>query len=69
MQNLDPDKTHVYDEISISMMQICTKSVCKSLQLIFNQCKWKKNSSVPVFIKKTMFLQYHLIHTQVLLKI
>ena len=47
-----------YDKISIRMIKIC-KSVCKTLELIFNQCintgsfplEWKKSNVVP-FHKK-----------------
>ena len=38
MQNLDPNKAHGHDKISIHMTKICGKSICKPLQLIFSQC-------------------------------
>ena len=38
MQNLDPDKAHDHDKISIRMTEICSKSICKPVQLILNQC-------------------------------
>ena len=56
MQNLDPNKAHGHDKISIRMIKICGKSICKPLQLIFNQCidtgyfplEWKKANIVPI---------------------
>ena len=36
IQNLDPNKTHGHDEISIRIIKICGKSICKLLNLIFN---------------------------------
>ena len=59
MQNLDPNKAHGHDKISIRMMKICGKSICKPLQLIFNQCidtgafplEWKKANVVPIHKK------------------
>ena len=38
MQNLDPNKTHGHYKISTRMVKICGRSICKLLQLIFNQC-------------------------------
>ena len=38
IRNLDPNKVHGHDKISINMIKICSKSVCKPLQLIFSQC-------------------------------
>ena len=38
IQNLDPNKAHGHDKISIRMIKICGKSICKPLQLIFSQC-------------------------------
>ena len=38
MQNLDPNKAHGHDKISIHMTKICGKSICKPQQLIFSQC-------------------------------
>ena len=55
IQNLDPNKAYGHDKISIRMMKICSKSICKPLQLIFSQCidtdsfplKCKKANVVP----------------------
>ena len=59
MQNLDPNKAHGHDKISIRIIKICGKSICKLLQLIFSQCidtvsfplEWKKANVVPVHKK------------------
>ena len=59
IQNLDPNKAHGYDKISIRVKKNCSKSVCKPLQLIFSQCidtcsfplEWKKADVVPVHKK------------------
>ena len=59
VQNLDPNKTHGDDKISIRMIKICGKSICKPLQLIFSQCidtgsfplAWRKTNLVPVHKK------------------
>ena len=56
IQNLDPNKAHDHDKISIRIIKICSKSICKPLQLIFSQCidtgsfplEWKKAKLVPV---------------------
>ena len=55
IQNLDPNKAHGHDKISIRMIKICGKSICKPLQLIFSQCigtgsfplEWKKSQCSP----------------------
>ena len=56
IKNLNPDKTHGFDIISIHMLKICSDSVLKPLELIFKSCiesgkfpiKWKKANVVPV---------------------
>ena len=40
IHNLDLNKAHGHDKISIRMIKICGKSICKPLNLIFNQCHW-----------------------------
>ena len=50
IKNLDPNKAHGYDMISIRMLKLCGKSICKPLDLIFQSCvkqgkfptEWKK---------------------------
>ena len=49
-QNLDPNKAHGHDNVSIRMLQLCGNSICKRLDLIFKQAiesgsfpsEWKK---------------------------
>ena len=59
IQDLDPNKAHGHDEISIRMIKICGKSICKPLNLIFNQCidtgsfplEWRKVNIVLIHKK------------------
>ena len=59
LQNLDPNKAHDHDKISIRMLQLCDNSICKSLELIFQQgmesgsfpSEWKKVNVVPIHKK------------------
>ena len=57
IQNLDPNKAHVHDKISIRMINICGKSICKPLQLIFNQCI--DTGSFPLERKKANIVPIH----------
>ena len=53
IQNLDPNKVHGHDQISIRMLKLCSNSICKPLKIIFNRCletstfpnDWKKGQS------------------------
>ena len=55
-RNLDSSKAHGHDQISIRMVQICDKAICKPLHLIFSSCiesgifptEWKKANVVPI---------------------
>ena len=38
IRNLDTNKTHGHDLISIRMVKICDDSICKALELIFQSC-------------------------------
>ena len=38
IQNLDPNKAHGHDQISIRMLKLSSNSICKPLESIFNQC-------------------------------
>ena len=38
IQNLDPNKVHGHDNISICMLKVCGPSIYKPLEIIFNQC-------------------------------
>ena len=59
IQNLNPHKAHGHDKISIQMLKICGDSLCRPLELIFNDClangifpfDWKKGNTVPVHKK------------------
>ena len=59
IQNLNPNKTHDHDKISIRMLKICGNSLFRPLELIFNDClangifpsDWKKVNIVPVHKK------------------
>ena len=56
LQNLDSNKAHGRDNISIQMRQLCGNSICKPLELIFHQAMevgsfpsaWKKGNVVRV---------------------
>ena len=60
-QNLNPNKAHGPYKISIRMIKICGKSLCKPLEMIFKSCiikgefpsEWKKPNVVPVHKKAT----------------
>ena len=53
---MDPNKAHVGDQISIRMIQICDKAICKPLHLIYSfyiesgifPTKWKMAIAVPI---------------------
>ena len=59
IQQLDPNKAHSHYMIRIWMLKICGKSICKQLELIFNECisndvflsEWKKGKLVPIHKK------------------
>ena len=36
--DIDTSEAHGQDKISIRMIKVCGKSICKPSQLIFNQC-------------------------------
>ena len=38
IQNLDPNKAHGHDQISIRMLKLCSNSICKPLEIISNRC-------------------------------
>ena len=54
IQNLDPNKVHGHDNISICKLKICRSSIYKPLEVIFKQCietpvfpsEWKKANIV-----------------------
>ena len=57
--NLDSNKAHGHDMISIRMVEICDDSICKPSKLIFQSClisgkfpsEWKKPNVVPIHKK------------------
>ena len=59
IRNLDPNKAHGHDMISIRMVKLCDASLCKSLEVIFKSClesgkftlEWKKANVVPAYKK------------------
>ena len=58
IQNLNPNKAHGQDKISICMIKICGKSLCKPLEINFQSCiingeypALKKANIVPVHKK------------------
>ena len=57
IKNLDPNKAHGQDKISIYMIKIYSKSVCKPLQYIFNQ--YTDISSFQLERKKVKIVPVH----------
>ena len=59
IKNLDPNKAHGHNMISIRMIKLCSISICKLLEIIFQNClrsskflsEWKKATFVPTFKK------------------
>ena len=59
IQNLGPNKAHGHDNISIQMLRLCGDSICKPLELIFQQTmesgsfrlNGKKGNVVPIHKK------------------
>ena len=59
LQNLDPNKVHGHDKISIRILQLYGNSICRPLELIFKQSmesgsllsEWKKGNVVPIHKK------------------
>ena len=59
IRNLDSNKAHGHDMISIGMLKRCGDSICKPLELIFKTClrngrfplEWKKANVVPIHKK------------------
>ena len=59
INNLDSNKAHGHDEISIRVLKICGSPVCRPLQIIYKSCldrgkfsqEWKKANVVPVHKK------------------
>ena len=68
IRKLDPNKAHGHDEISIRMLKLSDKAICKPLHMIFTSClqtgvfpiHWKKANVVPIHKKesKQLFKNY-----------
>ena len=57
IQNLDPNKAHGHDMISIRTLQLCGNSICKPLELIFQQAL--ESGSFPSESKKGNLAPIH----------
>ena len=67
--NLDPNKAHGHDMLSIHILKNCDDSLCGQLGLIFQSCfengsfpsEWKKVNVVPTFKRngKQIVKNYH----------
>ena len=61
IKNLNADKAHRWDNISIRMIQLCRKEIILPLQLLFKSIleedifpdDWKKSNAVPVHKKES----------------
>ena len=57
IRKLDPNKAHGHDQISIRVLQIYDKAICKQLYLKFSSSiesgifptKWKMTKVVPIY--------------------
>ena len=66
IKNLNPNKSHGWDNISIRMIKLCGKSIAYSLKLIFEASLqggeipdyWKKANAVPAHKKKKLVKNY-----------
>ena len=56
MKNLNPNKAHGFDMISICMLKICGDSILKPLELIFKSCN--ESGNFPSNGKKLMLSQF-----------
>ena len=60
IQNLDSNKAHGHDNLSIGMLKICGNSICLPLEMIFKLAlltgvfpsEWKKGNIVPIHKKR-----------------
>ena len=61
IRKLDPNKAHGHDKISIRMLKLSDKAICKPLHMIFTSCletgvfpiHWKKANVVPIHKKES----------------
>ena len=60
IKNLNPNKTHEWDNVSIRMIQLCGKPIVKPLKYLFESSltagifpeDWKKANIIPVHKKR-----------------
>ena len=60
ISNLNPNKAHGFDEISVAMLKLCAREVAKPLKIIFQNCLraeifrngWKYANVQPAHKKK-----------------
>ena len=57
IKNLNPNKVHGFDMISIRMIKICGESILKPLKIIFKSCL--ENGKFPIEWKKANFVPVH----------
>ena len=55
IKNLDSNKSHGHDNISMHMLKICIVSICKPLEVIFRICLTLEHSVCVGFFKITIF--------------
>ena len=59
IRNLDSNKAHGYDNLSVKLIKICGFSICRPLEIIFQKCLaqgifpeyWKRANVVPIHKK------------------
>ena len=71
IKNLDPNKAHGHDEISVKILKLCAPSICKPFTLLFENCLifgkspnvWEKSNTVRVHKKedKQLIKNYRLV--------
>ena len=57
IKNLDPNKAHGHDMISILMIKTCKSSICKAEKLIFRSCL--ENGKFPTEWRKANMVSPH----------
>ena len=57
INNLDPNKAHGHDMLSIRMIKLCENSICKPVSIIFNDCL--KEGKFPFDLEKAHVVTVH----------
>ena len=57
IQNLDLNKAHSHDMLSIRMLKLCGRSICKSFDLIFQS--YMKHGEFPTEWEKANVVSVH----------